>query len=247
MSTTTAAKAPKASTTPKKLNAADMNKGDIFSEMSHYTYQGKNGKNHQFIHHSNGTVVELGESYIEGFLHTANQHLAEIEVGREDKLWTDKQIAEAIAKGEYRDPKLAPRVGDVRVPGIRSIWENIHSAHVFQVCFMKQDTPLPAKKLNELREAQAEACANAIAAAKTGKKSLTAAAMEEIKKVQENPILPYEQGEARELTGYKVQFTSRDGRYSCVDMKKPKEDNIRPVNINTIQWLVMDGVKYIVK
>lgn len=50
-----------------------------------------------------------------------------------------------------------------------------------------------------------------------------------------NPILPYEEGEDRVLRGYKIQF-------ECVDMA-----DIRPVNINTIKWLIFNGVKYIVE
>jgi hypothetical protein len=65
-----------------------------------------------------------------------------------------------------------------------------------------------------------------------------------------NPVLPYEEGEDRVLRGYKIQFESRDGRYDCVDMditKTDKESGIRPVNINTIKWLIFNGVKYIVE
>ena len=60
----------------------------------------------------------------------------------------------------------------------------------------------------------------------------------------------FESGEDRVLRGYKVQFASRDGRYDCVDMdivRTDKESGIRPVNINTIKWLIFNGVKYIVK
>ena len=41
------------------------------------------------------------------------------------------------------------RVGDVRVEGIRTIWENIHSTQVFTVCFRKADTVLSAKSIKE--------------------------------------------------------------------------------------------------
>lgn len=61
-----------------------------------------------------------------------------------------------------------------------------------------------------------------------------------------NPVLPYEEGEDRVLRGYKIQFESRDGRYDCVDMdivRTDKESGIRPVNINTIKWLIFNGVK----
>jgi len=88
----------------------------------------------------------------------------------------------------------------------------------------------------------------AIDRAQRNKTGVAKTASDELKKVQANPVIPYESGEMRELIGYKVQFTSRDGRYDCVDMNIPAgENNIRPVNINTLEWLVFEGVKYIVK
>lgn len=65
-----------------------------------------------------------------------------------------------------------------------------------------------------------------------------------------NPILGFEEGEDRVLRGYKVQFESRDGKYNCVDMdieRTEKESGVRPVNINSLKWLIFNGVKYIVK
>lgn len=62
-----------------------------------------------------------------------------------------------------------------------------------------------------------------------------------------NPILPYVEREERVLRGYKIQFDSKDGKYQCVGMdieRTEKEAGIRPVNINTIKWLIYDGIKY---
>lgn len=237
MSTTTVA--PKA---PKKLAATDIIVGDVFSEMSHYTYKGKGPQGLFFTHHGSGQQVELAANYVEKFLHTANQHQAEVEVGKEDKLWTAKQIAEAkFSTGDI------PKEGDVRVPGIRTLWENIHSAQVFQVCFQKQGKPLSIKALADLKEAQVTAALAKLEKAKTGKTGVTKAAIEVLKDIQDNPITPYEEGELRVLTGYKIQFTSRDGKYNCIDMLLTAPNNVRPVNINTLEWLIFDGVKYIVK
>lgn len=47
--------------------------------------------------------------------------------------------------------------------------------------------------------------------------------------------------------GFKIQFESRDGRYNCVDMDIEDNNNIRPVNINTIKWLIIGGTKYVVE
>lgn len=244
MSTTTAKK-PVAKTAVR-LSINEIAVGDIFSEVSHYTFLGKKGKKYEMTHHESGSVIELDDTYIENLLCSANQYHKEMEVGKEDKHWTEARIAEAVKKGQFTTDK-APQVGDVMVPGIRTIWENIHSAHVFKVCYQKQDESLSAKKLAELRSAQIETAVKALEKAQKNKTGVAATATEEIRKIQENPVLPVEPGELRILTGYKVQFVSRDGRYNCVDMEKPKADNIRPVNINTLQFIILDGVKYIVK
>ena len=90
---------------------------------------------------------------------------------------------------------------------------------------------IPAKQLQEMR------------------KSLKDKAV--IRMSKKNLIdLAFEEGEERVLRGYKIQFESRDGRYDCVDMditKTDKESGIRPVNINTIKWLIFNGAKYIVE
>lgn len=88
-----------------------------------------------------------------------------------------------------------------------------------------------------------EAFVEAIEKAKSSKKSISMVAAKHFEELIKNPILPYVEGEDRILRGYKIQFQSVDGRYQCMDMeiKSP-----RPVNINTIKWLIYKGVKYTV-
>ena len=84
---------------------------------------------------------------------------------------------------------------------------------------------------------------------KNSKKGIADAAKELVANLLANPILPYTEGEDRVLRGYKVQFESRDGKYKCVDMdieQTDKESGVRPVNINTIKWLIYNGIKYVV-
>jgi hypothetical protein len=222
-------------------------KGDVFSEISHYTFIEKIQDGCKMLHHESGKNVDLQNSYVESLLAPANQYHGEvIEVGREDKYWTVKQLEEERTKRTFTSVE-EPKVGDIRVPGIRTIWENIHSAQVFTVWFITQNVPLTGPKLAELREAQAKAAIDAIEKAQKDKKGISVVALAQLKNIQENPVLPYEAGRVRELTGYKIQFTSRDGKYQCIDMNKPKGDNQRPVNINTIEALVFNGKKYIVK
>lgn len=203
------------------LNIKDIKIGDVFSESSHYSYIGKVNNNYQFIHLQSGQTVTLDEKYVEQLLKTADQYETEIKVGKEDK----------------KDG----------TPGIRTIWENIHSSQVFTVCFKKQDKILSVKKLNELKKIQIECALEKIEKAKTAKKGVADAAKIALEEIQNNPILPFEQGESRKLRGYKIQFNSRDGKYDCIDMDLTAPSNIRPVNINTIEYLVYNGIKYVVE
>lgn len=135
-------------------------------------------------------------------------------------------------------------------PGIRSIFDNIHSGQVFTVCFKKQDKPKSKKKLNEEIDYLVNQFSEDIDRVKASKKGVAEKAKQLITELIKEPILPYEEGEDRVLRGYKIQFESRDGRYDCVDMdieKTEKESSIRPVNILTIKWLIYNGVKYVVK
>ena len=132
--------------------------------------------------------------------------------------------------------------------GIRSIWENIHSSKVFTVCFKKQDKPKSKKKLQEEIDTIVEQFSNSIDAIKNSKKGVANAAKNLVTELVNNPVLPYEEGEDRILRGYKIQFESRDGKYQCIDMDiEDSENNVRLVNINTIKWLIIDNIKYIVQ
>lgn len=50
-----------------------------------------------------------------------------------------------------------------------------------------------------------------------------------------------------ESSHYKVLADSRDGRYNCIDMDIEDTNNVRPVNINTIRWIILGGTKYVVE
>lgn len=230
-------------------NVNEIQVGDVFSEMSHYVYQGKSSTGHILTHLESKENVVLSDNYVANLLKTADIYDAEVKVGKEDKLWTLKQINDAIAKGDFT-PESAPRVGDVRLVGIRTIWEEIHSSQVFTVAFRKVDTAKTKKAYAAELEAQRELTIDMIDKAKKQKKSMAEAYRYALEHLQMNPVKDYVEGEVRLLRGYKVQFTSRDGKYDCIDMDiemTGTESAIRPVNINTIQFLVFDGVKYIVE
>lgn len=199
--------------------------GDILSESSHYTIVGFNSdSSFRVKHHESGDIVNIGASYINNYTKSADIYDEEIKVTKEDK----------------KDG----------TPGIRTIWEGIHSGQVFTVCFKKQDKLKSNKKLQEEINNLVEKFSDEIDWIKANKKGVANTAKQFIIQLVNNPILPYIEGEERILRGYKVQFESRDGRYNCVDMdieRTEKENGIRPVNILTIKWLIYNGIKYVVE
>lgn len=206
----------------EKVN--QLKKGSIISESSHYIVENILGSTATLTHFESGQQVQISTSYLENYTNSADLYNEEVKVSKEDK----------------KDGTL----------GIRSIWENIHSGQVFTVCFKKQDKPKSAKKFNsEVNEIVTRVCEE-LDQVKSSKKGVTEWAKRTIASLMANPISKYEEGEDRVLRGYKIQFSSRDGRYDCVDMditKTDKESGIRPVNILTIKWLIFDGIKYVVE
>ena len=199
--------------------------GDVLSEASHYIVTGLNfGSSIRCKHFESGEEVNRGKCYVDNYIKSGDNYDQEVKVTKEDK----------------KDGTL----------GIRSIWENIHSGQVFTVCFKKQDKPKSKIKLQEEIDAIVEQFSNSIDAVKNSKKGVANAAKNLVTELVNNPVLPYEEGEDRVLKGYKIQFESRDGRYNCIDMdiqQTDKESGVRPVNINTIKYLIFDGVKYVVE
>ena len=196
--------------------------GDVLSESSHYKVLADNGhSNFKMKHLESGDVVYIDEGYIYSYLESADDFTNEVKVTREDK----------------KDGTL----------GIRSIFEGIHGSQVFTVCFKKQDTPKSQRKLNAEIATLISNFSKEIDTIQKNKKGVADAAKKFAEKLIKNPILPYEEGEDRVLRGFKIQFESRDGRYNCIDMDIEDTNNVRPVNINTIRWIILGGTKYVVE
>jgi hypothetical protein len=231
------------------MDIKDIQAGDIFSEVSHYAVQSTDRDAVLFNHIESNTVVRLSKDYVKNLLKSGDQYETEIEVGKEDKFWTVKQLEQAEIDKAFKTGEF-PRVGDVRVKGIRTIWEELVTPHVFAVCFKKADKAKTKKVYAEELEAQRTSTIDLIDKAKRQKKSMAEAYRIALETMQLNPVKDYVEGESRVLRGFKIQFTSRDGKYDCIDMDievKGTESAVRPVNINTIEWLVFNGVKYTVK
>lgn len=207
-----------------EINLKDIKVGDIFSEESHYIVEDFCGDKIVFHHLEGDENVFLGKTYVKKYLNTSDQYHEVVEVTREDK----------------KDG----------TPGIRTIFESIKSSEVFTVVFKKQDKLKTKKQFNDERAAQRDAAIAMIDKAKKQKKSMAEAYKIALEFVQEHPITEVIEGEKRTLRGFKLQFVSRDGKYRCLDMdikRTDKETGERLVNINTIEELIYNGIKYIVK
>ena len=200
----------------------EIKKGDILSESSHYRVKNILGSSIILEHFESKNEVSIDKEYLHNFCNTADSYITEIKVTKEDK----------------KDGTL----------GIRSIWENIHSGKVFTVCFKKQDTKKSNKQFTTEVNALAEQMCKEIDQVKASKKGVADWAKNTLYALMSNPISKIVEGEDRVLRGYKIQFESRDGKYQCVDMDiEGLENNVRLVNINTIKWLIIDNIKYIVQ
>lgn len=201
-----------------------LKEGDVLSESSHYIVKKVHSDRVDVEHFESGDTTMIATNYLHNYANSADYYDRVEEVTKEDK----------------RDG----------TPGIRTIFEGIHSGQVFTVCFKKQDKAKTKKAYEEEIASIVEQFSAEIDAVKTSKKGVAKAAKTLVQNLISKPVLPYVEGERRILRGYKVQFTSRDGKYNCVDMdieRTDTESGVRPVNINTINWLIFNGVKYVVK
>lgn len=200
----------------------EIKKGDILSESSHYRVKSILGSSVILEHFESKNEVAIDKDYLHNFCNTADGYTTKIKVTKEDK----------------KDG----------TPGIRSIWENIHSSKVFTVCFKKQDKAKSAKQFKTEVDTLAEQICQEIDKVKNSKKGVADWAKKTLYTLMNNPIPKIVEGEDRVLRGYKIQFESRDGKYQCIDMDiEDSENNVRLVNINTIKWLIIDNTKYIVQ
>lgn len=216
--------------------------GDIFSEQSYYRVTDLKSSTVVFTHTKSGKEVELGHSYVTDLLHTADQYEKEVVVGLLDKVWTQKQVDDA----KKTNSTFTAQVGEVRLEGIKTIWANVGSK-VFTCEFTKKPKELSKKAFDaKIKEVTEKALAE-IESASKGKRGVAKTAAQVIEEVIRNPINQLEVSEVRVLRGYKLQHESEDGFYQVADLDITTGDNKRLVNLNTIKWLVVGGVKYIVE
>lgn len=205
-----------------KINNRELQVGDVFSESSHYIVTNTDREDSvEAIQFESSETIRISKSYLKAFTDSGDLFSEVIKVSKEDR----------------KDGTL----------GIRSIFENIHNGQIFTVCFQKQDKKRTKKSIEEDINKAVGTLKDKINSCTVAE--LTSSLTESIKEFMANPIKDTVPGEDRILRGFKQQFSSRDGRYDCVDIDlsmKEEERIIRPVNINTIKWLIIDNIKFIV-
>lgn len=214
-------------------NIKEIQKGDLFSEISYFSVVGVEPTCVKFKHLSTGTEVKLGNDYVAKLLHSADQFQDTITCGIEDKLWTQKQIDDS--------GRTDVNVGDVRVPGIKSIWDSVGDK-VFRVKFIKKGKALSKTAYTKAIQAKLAEATYTLEKAKTSKKGVTTVALELLEDLIRNPIVNVVPGEERILRGWKLQHDSMDGLYNVMDADLMEK---RVVNLNTIEWIIVGGVKYV--
>jgi len=215
------------------VNIQDIQPLDLFCELSYFSVVKVNPTSVTFKHLGTGKEVDLGNDYVSQILTSADSYITSEVVGIEDKLWTQKQIDEA--------KNTTNKVGDVRVPGMKSIWDGIGSK-VFRVSFIKKGKELSKTAYNKAIQEKLTDATYVLEKAKSSKKGVTTVALELLEDLIRNPIVSTVAGEERVLRGWKLQHESLDGQYAVMDSDLMEK---RVVNLNTIKWIIVDGVKYI--
>ena len=214
-------------------NIIDVQVGDLWSDISYLQTLAVHKDTVDLKHLNTGETVVLSHEYLEKLLHSADQFSSILNVGIEDKLWTQKQLTEA--------GNTTNSVGDVRVPGMKSIWDGIGSK-VFRVSFIKKGKELSKTAYNKAIQEKLTDATYVLEKAKSSKKGVTTVALELLEELIRNPINSTVAGEERILRGWKLQHESLDGQYAVMDSDLMEK---RVVNLNTIKWIIVDGTKYI--
>jgi hypothetical protein len=180
------------------VNINDIQPLDLFCELSYFSVVKVNPTSVTFKHLGTGKEVDLGNDYVSQILTSADSYTTSEVVGIEDKLWTAKQLTDA--------KNTTNQVGDVRVPGMKSIWDGIGSK-VFRVSFIKKGKELSKTAYNKLIAEKLESATYTLEKAKNSKKGVTTVAVELLEDLIRNPIISNVPGEERILRGWKLQHS----------------------------------------
>lgn len=190
----------------------------IFTEVSYYHLQHKDSETHSLKIVGQTDPVIISNNYVVENLISADDFTEVVNVGKEDKYWTAKQVNDAGLD--------VSKVGTLKELGIKSILNNVGSI-AFTVVYKKKDTVLSNKAYQQ-------------ALADYAAKAPSKVDVDYLKGVPIQ-VIP---GETRVLRGYLKSVDTNDGYYEVVDLDI---NETRKVNINTIEELIFRGTKYVVK
>ena len=200
------------------LKFKEIAKGDFFSENPYYQVEKVHTDSVDFKVLGTDQIINVDNEIIEANFHSSDIYSKEVMLTKTGKK-------------------------DGSAPGIRQVFEE-YGSDICTVVFYKADTKKSKTVYKKELGEQASKAAALIEKARSGKKSMLTAAVEEISKIQANPILDFIPGELRVMTGYKIGFTSTDGKYAFMDVEKGQQ---RLVNINTIVSFTGNDTKYYLK
>lgn len=231
----------------------DINKieiGDIFTENSVYKCIGQNGNKVDFLHIQSGEEVTITTEYIKKHLVSGDQYSKLVETGLRNKYWTAGQVEDAIKKGHFKNELELPKEGQLRVEGLQTIFQNIPVGKVFTVVFTKKGTELSESQVLKKKKQLIADAVKRIETVQKAKKGVKEQAEKELELVLNTNISNYEPGEKRTLRGIKLERYSDTGFYNVKDLNYPDgytKDNKRLVNINTLEEVIVDDVRYILE
>lgn len=255
------AKSKSVKTEKSQLTINDIENGDLFYELSHYVVLDKKPNSITFKHIQSSKTIELSNDYVLNLLKSGDHYFNVIKIGKEDKLWTLNQVTKekenyiknnSSATEEEVNNYLETNkiiVNTVKQKGIKTLWSEISANELFTVCFKKADTKKTKSEKEQYKldfQKQLFQLDNYKSLLNNNLDlNIVNQLINDIADyTMNNPYTELKSGELRTLRGYKCQMQSDNGQYECKDLDINDQ---RPVNINTIQWLIYNGVKYVLE
>lgn len=231
------------------MTIQDIKVGQPFSELSTYIVEDIDNTGVKFKHLESDSIVRVDFEYVKDCMTSADYFEEVVKVGKKDKYYTQKQVDDLAAIGTTN----LPAVGAVRLKGMESIFTDIPYKKVFTATFRKKGKELNDKEVKAQKDKIIAEAVAKIQKTKEQKKGVADVAEQELRKALDTTVETYVPGDIRELRGYKTKQYSADGFYQVLDLDFPdkkagkKGDDTRLVNINTLEELIVDGVKYILE
>lgn len=232
------------------IQLKDIKPKSIFTELSSYIVDSVTGTKVHMTHLETLKPISVDFTYLRDIM-VSGDHFDTIEyVTKDDRYFTAKQVEDLIKEGKFKNENELPVAGTLKSKGIRTIFSEIPFKHCFTVEFRKVGKTLSEKQIATLKAKQINELLSRIEVVQKQKKGILASAKEALVELQNNVIESYIPGDLRVLRGIKLSTHSDTGFYVCKDLDFPDGDmnditkNTRLVNINSIESLILNGVKY---